>query len=273
MQCSRFKGKHTGDAIRREYEETIASYEIGHKVSNIVTDNASNMIKAFSFSLPGFEKTTIESIDTEIDHDDESPDSMYECDDDCSEVSEDFECLPKHSRCFAHSLQLVVRDGLNDCTGHLKQLITKASKIVNYVRKSVIASEILADEKRLQAANSTRWNSQFYMLKSILEVEEEKLNQLDCIKLTSYERKILDELCIILKPFEEVTLEVQRQTSVSASLAIPLTLALKNQMQSISGIYNSKIVISLQSSIEKRLSKYEKDEDYIIATVLDPRFV
>jgi hypothetical protein len=47
---------------------------------------------------------------------------------------------------------------------------------------------------------------------------------------------------------------------------------MKNQMQSISGIYNSKMVISLQSSIEKRLSKYEKDEDYIIATVLDPRF-
>lgn len=60
LACSRFKGKHTGDAIHREYEETIANYEIGHKVSNIVTDNASNMIKAFSFSLPGFEKTTIE---------------------------------------------------------------------------------------------------------------------------------------------------------------------------------------------------------------------
>lgn len=270
LACTRFKGRHTGDAIRREYEETVTCYEIGHKVSNIVTDNASNMIKAFSFSLPGFDKPTTDSMDTEVDHD--NYDYLTDSNDDGCEVSGDFESLPKHSSCFAHSLQLVVRDGLEDCTGQIKQLISKASKIVNYVRKSVHASEILSDEKRLQAANMTRWNSQFYMLKSILAVDEEKLNQLDCIKLTSYERKVLQELCLILKPFEEVTLEVQKESSVSASLAIPLTIALKSHMHSISGTFNSKMLKSLKISIEKRLSKYENNEDFITATVLDPRF-
>lgn len=50
---------------------------------------------------------------------------------------------------------LIVRDGL-DCTGYLRQPILKASKVVTYMRKSVNASEVLSDEKRLQAANSTR---------------------------------------------------------------------------------------------------------------------
>lgn len=80
------------------------------------------------------------------------------------------------------------------CTGHLRQPILKASKVVTYMRKSVNASEVLSDEKRLQAANSTRWtslNEQFNMLKSILAVDEEMLNQLE-----SYERKILSRVVI-----------------------------------------------------------------------------
>ena len=55
LACSRFKGKHTAEKILQEYEEAVSSFEIGHKVSNIVTDNAANMVKAFNFPLPGFE--------------------------------------------------------------------------------------------------------------------------------------------------------------------------------------------------------------------------
>ena len=55
LACSRFKGKHIAEKIQQEYEETVSSFEIGHKVSNIVTDNAANMVKVFNFSLPGFE--------------------------------------------------------------------------------------------------------------------------------------------------------------------------------------------------------------------------
>ena len=70
------------------------------------------------------------------------------------------EIFPKHSRCYAHTLQLVVKDGLGDCSPSLKSIVAKASNIVSFVRKSVVASEMLEDEVRLQAANLTRWNSQ-----------------------------------------------------------------------------------------------------------------
>ena len=89
------------------------------------------------------------------------------------------EYLPTHSRCYAHSLQLVVQDGLKDASQHLKNVIAKASNTVNHVRKPIYATDILEDEKRLQAGNATRWNSQLRMIRSVLGAPEEKLKQLD----------------------------------------------------------------------------------------------
>ena len=90
------------------------------------------------------------------------------------------------------------------------------------------------------------------MLNSILSVSEDKLNSLECsVKLTVYERKLLQELCTILQPFEEATLEVQKEQTVRASLAVPLKSNL---------------------SLQKRMSKYEEDENFITAAILDPRF-
>ncbi|CAG2238821.1 unnamed protein product [Mytilus edulis] len=44
--CKRFKGRHTAESIRSEYEEVVTSFEIGFKIAAIVSDNASNMVKA-----------------------------------------------------------------------------------------------------------------------------------------------------------------------------------------------------------------------------------
>ena len=62
---------------------------------------------------------------------------------------------------------------------HLKTVVAKASNIVKFVRKSVNASEILEGEKKLQASNATLWNSQLYMIKSILNVPEENWTKLN----------------------------------------------------------------------------------------------
>ena len=47
LACKRFTGRHTAENIRQQYEETVASFDIAEKITNIVTDNASNMTKAF----------------------------------------------------------------------------------------------------------------------------------------------------------------------------------------------------------------------------------
>ena len=91
-------------------------------------------------------------------------------------------------------------------------------------------------------------------------------------QLTAYERKLLQELCIILSPFETATDLVQHENSVSASLTVPVTLGLKHQLQRISSTYNNKMVTTLKSSIQQRLSHYVDNDAYLDAAVLDPGF-
>lgn len=101
----------------------------------------------------------------------------------------------------------------------------------------------MENEKRLQADNVTRWNSQIVMLRSVLAVSEEKLAQCGApSQLSTYERKLLKELCSILKPFEEATVMVQREKSVSASLVVPITLGLQHKLEEISSTYNNRMV-------------------------------
>jgi hypothetical protein len=49
-------GCHTGERLLKEYETITAQYGIEEKVVRLITDNASNNIKAFgSLIVPGFE--------------------------------------------------------------------------------------------------------------------------------------------------------------------------------------------------------------------------
>lgn len=214
------KGRHTAEKIRLEYEEALAGYDISDKVRNVITDNAAKMKKALQFSLPGFpskaeakrEDSNDEKSDSETDEDEE----------DALEFPDDN--FPTLGHCYAHTIQLVVKDGLSETSQHLKGVVSKAANIVKFVRKSINASDILENEKRLQADNVTRWNSQIVMLRCVLAVSEEKLAQCGApSQLSTYERKLLKELCSILKPFEEATVMVQREKSVSASLVVPIT--------------------------------------------------
>ena len=53
LGCHRFTGSHTAENIHHAFSETVSSYDINSKISTIVTDNASNMVSAFS--MPGFD--------------------------------------------------------------------------------------------------------------------------------------------------------------------------------------------------------------------------
>lgn len=59
------------------------------------------------------------------------------------------------------------------------------------------------------------------MIRSILSVPPEKLNALDTVTLTLYERNTLEELCQMLEPFEDATNFAQKENTVSASLVVP----------------------------------------------------
>ena len=113
----------------------------------------------------------------------------------------------------------------------------------------------LFNENRLQPANATRWNSQLTMLRSILKAPKEKLDKLDTATLTSY-----------------ATNQLQADKYVTSSLTIPVTRGLRYRIQQISAVYSNKMVTTFKESINKRLSRYEEDDLYMMATTVDPRF-
>ena len=165
-----------------------------------------------------------------------------------------------------------MKDGLKD-VGQLKNVISKVATLVAHVRRSCNANEVLDGCLKLQPANQTRWNSQLKMLRSLLRIPQDRLDQLDCPgKLTAYDTKLIGELCEILTPLETATDMVQGDRVVTSSLVIVCIRGLRAQLQRLHEVYSSKLVTSLQSSLERRLAPYEEMELFQLATTLDPRF-
>ena len=130
-----------------------------------------------------------------------------------------------------------MKDGLKEA-GALTKVIAKASKVVTYVRKSTIATDRLEGDVKLQATNATRWNSEVKMISSVLKISQQKLEQLDCTKLTANDRNLLKYLITILTPFEEATDVAQRQNIVSSSFVAPCVLGLKVELENMQSRYN-----------------------------------
>ncbi len=93
--------------------------------------------------------------------------------------------------------------------------------IVEYLHKSTVATEKLRatqkqlgfPEARLKQDCPTRWNSTFYMVRSILQNKDAVITTLALTNprlstLTPEEREEIKQACDVLKPFEEVTIEI-----------------------------------------------------------------
>lgn len=265
LACSHFRGSHTAEAINDEFQKVVTSFEITSKISFIVTDSAANMVKAFS--LPGFTEVSNEECS---DSEDDCNDSFLEDDEDRDEIYDNLYETSQHIRCFAHTLQLVIKNGFKQA-GNINKVISKVSTIVSHVKKSIHAAEVLESEKALQKANTTRWNSQLNMIRSVLRNPEEKLNSLETQKLTNCDRKIISDLVEILTPFETATQCVQGDKVMTSSMIVPCIRVLKVKM-SLSQKFSSKFVLALKESVYTRLSKYEECDAFLLASALDPRF-
>ncbi|KAG0718305.1 Zinc finger BED domain-containing protein 4 [Chionoecetes opilio] len=91
-------------------------------------------------------------------------------------------------------------------------------------------------------------------------------------KLTKYELSILREIIEILSLFELATDQCQGEKMPTSSLVIPCVRGLRAELQDLSATYKSKMVTTLQTSIDTRLQKYEDNEAFQLAAVLDPRW-
>ena len=132
----------------------------------------------------------------------------------------------------------------------------------------------------------TRWNSQFYMTKTLLQCrwpvsavlsnETVTKKQYCYLDLSSENWLVLEKLVKVLEPFEIVTVVLSKETNISLSTVLPIVHGLKRKMiidkddSPVVRQFKAKIV----AAVEKRwnLASFVPTEVSVLATVLDPWF-
>ncbi|CAF4521992.1 unnamed protein product, partial [Rotaria sp. Silwood2] len=143
-----------------KYDRVSTAFSIANKVVRLITDNASNNISAFGeLVIPGFESYFITEDDTEgSDEDDEGQNEFDKC--------EELLRLP----CFIHTLQLAVKDGLNE-SACIRSAIATVAETAKLSHRNIPVAEKLQEFKlSIPLGVITRWNSQFITVSKIVDI-------------------------------------------------------------------------------------------------------
>lgn len=269
----RFTGSHTGQRISDVFEEVVSDrYNIVNILEYIITDNASNMRKAFSVCFPAAMEQNFSS------NGDELAATVYN-DADCLDDPDLWNDLDlgsqslfddavdqggkkKRLQCFTHSLQLTVGDGLRH-TAAINLALSKCSKICTQLHSSCLVKEKFEDAfgKKLSipADVATRWNSTLRQVMAVIKLDMLKLNDIfrenaGHLIFTVKEWSQLIELATILNPFGEATDATQGQHIVTSSYAAPSVISLYRHCvnQNESARFLKKLAAALRDSLMKR---------------------
>lgn len=204
--------------------------------------------------------------------------------------------------CYAHTLQLVIKDGLTGATS-VQSTLEKVSKIAKLSHSSIIVAERLEKiQISIPRANKTRWNSQYVMVMSVAGTQSSHLNDILtethhrdlCLKSSDYQ--ILNEFISLLALFAEATTTTQAENTPSISIVAPSILAIYDDLvgEQTTIKYTSSLCESLLNSFtsrfgglleqmlieikisdknkNKRFYDLFKDPIFLIAPFLDGRF-
>ncbi|CAF1410431.1 unnamed protein product [Adineta ricciae] len=303
----RFKGAHTAENIHNITEQILDKLEIKDKVFRIVTDNAANMIKAYKFGLNVVENHGhVLQDDSDQQQDDSSFDFITDdlmtsnewtlidwCDSGKDSVDIDTDC-PIRVSCFAHSLQLSIRDGLKN-SPFLSKSLAKCIKLARRSHKSTKVAELLEDVgKTIKRSNMTRWSSEYSLIKSIIALGKKTIDEITDVidssdfKFNSNDFIVLQEAIDILEPFAEITSRVQSESIVTASLVVPSIVHIIDHLKNIKPNiqFLKKMCTQLETSVHTRFAGITKrltqqivstddpfsDPLYFVSAVLDPEF-
>lgn len=250
LAIRRFESPHTGERIADLLQAVINEWNIPHyKVFHSLTDNGSNMVKAYNLLSNDGEEEFEDDESTGVPREDELyPDECNETDDSNSEHLDDdndhepsteetvkqFEqCEDDHritlvgwkrNSCFVHTLQFVVKEF--ERAPCFKSTLTKVHKIVKRVNKSCKATEMLIKlaNKKLVSNCPTRWDSTFLMISRLISVKDHinaVLEELGWGVLTASQWKQLHAIEDLLQPFAHQTNITSSEDSTSICMVIP----------------------------------------------------
>lgn len=304
------KGSHTGQRIAEELDHLLTSSNIRNKVQYIITDNASNMKKALQVlgemvqpndNDEGVSSTATDDSDVIDDEDvwnDLSEDDIH----DVNNVID--RCSTERLSCYAHTLQLAIKDGLNKMQ-NATSVLAKSSKLANLVHQSAQFRELFESSfgsgRSIAKTNATRWNSLFHQLHDIAKLDPVKLSDLlrtsdhSNLIVTQREAAILKELIEILQPFAEATDILQGQNYTTIGCVVPSIVSLHKCLtvmltsvkyhaslvngllaslrDRFSGLLENIKICAQQSATERSTPSVNFGSDiYLIASALDPNY-
>ena len=188
-----------------------------------------------------------------------------------------------HKGCFAHTLQLVIHDGILS-QRYVQDILAKCRRIVGHFKHSQLAFSRLKDIQatlgiphlRFKQDVVTRWNSTLYMLQSIIAqkmaLAAYNTENDDIPQLSAHQLEIIDKVIAVLKPVEDITQSISSEAA-SISIIIPFVKALRRSWEDSSddrGVQTMKK--EMLTSLNRRFSDIENNETLALATLLDPCF-
>ena len=142
--------------------------------------------------------------------------------------------------CFAHSLQLVVEDGVFSQRA-VTDVLATCRTIVGHFKHSSVAYSCLCSiqerlevpQRRLQQDVCTRWNSSLHMIKSVIEQKMSLAayaTETGIVTLLPTQLDLAEKIVAALSPVEELTKSISADCA-SVSVIIPFVKMLCKTLQ------------------------------------------
>lgn len=269
---------HTSANIRKLFDDSVESFNI--RFYCIVTDNAANMKKAFSASLIPQQVKTIRLFE---DSDDNESESENEDEDVTHELNSE-DIFENSLRCAAHTMQLVVHDGLEAINNErVSSSLTKVRNIARLAAKSTAFAQLLQGRLPPQS-NVTRWSSEYRLIQHILlnldDISRALLTESKkSLILSHLEIDILKQISERLSFFAEATDLLQAELKPTISVVIPVLISLERALRSFStkseatafpSETGNQLCDALLQSLQTRFNFVRTDPIYIAGAILDP---
>lgn len=306
IACRRFKGSHTYDKVAEMIADIHADHDLKlSKIVKTVTDNGSNMVKAFDV----FGKTDLEPIEnnehvSHIDEDieettlaegDEDDDSLLllQAFPDASsslDLESDY-LLPVHERCATHTLHLIASTDFKQArlkNNIYKKLhdaaLAKCQALWNLCSRSPKACETYLEMtgKSPTSPCATRWNSYFNSIQDLLAVQtslSETMKMLKLPPLKENETHFLTEYVVCSKPIAEAIQSLQGEKHTYYGSLLPELVRIQHVIKCLRTEnlkYCGPLLDVIEENLNRRFKKFLQFEpaanDAILASVTLPFF-
>lgn len=193
----------------------------------------------------------------------------------------------KHLRCLAHTINLVVQDGVTPIENFRK----KVKAVVGYFHRSSKGADKLRETQNRDSPGqtplvlinevSTRWNSTFLMFQRICKIRMALVSTIAVLGenevphfFTENDFLMVAETVKLLQPFFEVTVELSAQKNFSASKVIVFVSALKTSLRTAQFTSDTvtEMASKLSENLRARFKALEEQSVLSMPTFLDPRF-